>query len=130
MMRMTKKLTYVVLPKFETKDDVIRTLNNGKKSELVLLPLGIGEYFPDWKFAQDICLQLAGSEDEKISANACLGLAYVARTKNKLEKYLVKPVFIRELRRHQEFKWRVLDAIADINKYLGWNLAHKHLDKE
>ena len=129
-MRMTEKLTYKLLPRFEMKDDVIQTLNNGNESELALLSLGGGEYFPDWKFAQDICLRLASSEDEKISANACLGLAYVARTKKKLEKHLVKPVLIRELRRHQEFKWRILDAVADINRHMGWNLAYKHLDNE
>lgn len=129
-MSMTEELVYKSLPGFQAKDDVIQVLKNGDHNELVLLPLRVGESFPDWKFAQDICLQLTESGDEKISANSCLGLAYIARTKGKLEKHLVKPVLMRELRRHQEYRWRILDAIEDINEYMCWNLAHKHLNLE
>ncbi|MEM8720522.1 MAG: hypothetical protein AAGE84_14660 [Cyanobacteria bacterium P01_G01_bin.39] len=125
---MTEKLTYKPLPNLETKDNVNHILNHGNKNELAVLALSIGEYFPDWKFAQDICLQLADHNDKTISSNACLGLSYIARTKGNLEKHLVKPILIRELRKHHDFKWRVLDAIADINRYMGWKLAHKHLD--
>lgn len=125
-MRMTEELVYQSLPRFQTKDDVLQVLMNGDRNELASLSLGVGASFPDWKFAQDICLQLTDSEDEKISANACLGLAYIARTKGQLEKYLVKPVLMRELRRHQNYRWRILDAIAAINKYMCWNLAYKH----
>ena len=76
-----------------------------------------------WKYAQDICLRLADHSDAAIRANACLGLAYVARTQGRLEKHLVKPVLLRELRSNLEFCGRVQDAIDDINSFLKWKLG-------
>lgn len=96
----------------------------------MLLSLGVGQNFPDWKFTQDICLQLADFEEEDIRANACLGLAYIARMKGALEKHLVKPILIRELRVQTELKWRIQDAVRDINQFMGWKLGSKHLRKE
>ncbi|MEE3715297.1 hypothetical protein V2H45_00900 [Tumidithrix elongata RA019] len=93
--------------------------------ELLVLPLAIGENFPDWKYSQDLCLRLAEHPSDKVRANACLGLAYVARTKRRLEKHFVKPILLRELRSQTEFRWRIEDAIKDINHYLKWCLAHK-----
>jgi hypothetical protein len=87
------------------------------------LPLAVGEYFLDWKYSQDECLRLAEHSSDIVRANACLGLAYVTRTKQRLEKHLVKPILLRELRYQREFRWRVEDAIKDINHYLKWHLA-------
>ncbi len=39
----------------------------------MILPISLGEFFPDWKFAQDTCLKLAEHEDPAIRANAILG---------------------------------------------------------
>ncbi|MEH2128128.1 hypothetical protein [Nostoc sp.] len=66
---------------------------------------------------------LSDRADDRICAKACLGLAYVARTQGKLKKHLVKPVILRELRTQTEWRWRIEDAIADINHYLGCRLA-------
>jgi hypothetical protein len=55
------------------------------------LPLGLGDSWPDWTYAQDICLRLAEHADAAVRANACLGLAYVARTQRRLEEHLVRP---------------------------------------
>jgi len=94
--------------------------------ELLVLPLALGEHFLDWKYAQDVCLRLAEHDSLLVRANACLGLAYVARTKGCLEKHLVKPILLRELRSQTKFRWRIEDAILDINHYLKWRLAHKY----
>jgi hypothetical protein len=91
--------------------------------------LAVGEHFPDWKYAQNICLYLAEHSNDKVRANACLGLAYVARTKQRLEKHLVKPILLRELRCQTKFRWRIKDAIKDINRFLKWHLADKHEEK-
>jgi hypothetical protein len=109
-------------PCYSTREDVVRAIRRAHPEELILLPLGVGEYFPDWKFAQHICLLLVDSPEENIRANACLGLSYIARTKQKLEQHLVKPVLLRELKLQNLLRWRVLDAIKDINHYLGWNI--------
>ena len=120
---------YRPLPLLDSKDEIEKSLNFGTMEELLILPLVVGENFPDWKYAQDICLRLAEHSSDKVRANACLGLAYVARTKQRLEKHLVKPILFRELRCQTEFLWRVEDSIKDINYYLEWHLAYKHNDK-
>ena len=48
----------------------------------------------------------------------------------KLDKRIVKPYLLRELRENKEYRWRIVDVINDINLYLGWNLAEKALQKE
>ncbi|MGG6293080.1 hypothetical protein ACQ4M4_01550 [Leptolyngbya sp. AN02str] len=89
------------------------------------MPLALGENFPDWKYAQDVRLRLAEHSSDKVRANACLGLAYIARTKQRLEKHLFKPILLRELRCQTEFRWRIEDAITAINRHLAWRLAHQ-----
>lgn len=116
---------YRPLPILNNKEEIERLLSCGTMEELLILPLTVGENFPDWKYAQDICLRLAEHSIDKVRANACLGLAYVARTKQRLEKHFVKPILLRELRCQTEFRWRIEDAIKDINFYLKWRLGHK-----
>ena len=98
-------------------------LKKGSYEELVRLPLEIGMNHCDWKFAQDICLKLTEYEDEVIRVNSILGLAYIARTKLKLEKHLVKPVLFRESRRAGNFKKVIEDAVYEINLFLQWNIV-------
>jgi hypothetical protein len=58
-------------------------------------------------------------------ANAILGLAHIATTKRKLEKYIVKPVILRALREEKDYEWRIVDAIKDINLFMRWNIGTK-----
>lgn len=119
---------YRPLPLFDDRKEIEAVLHHGSIQELLILPLAVGEHCPNWKYAQDLCLRLAEHSEDAVRANACLGLAYIARTKQRLEKHLVKPILLRELRYQIEFGWRVEDAIKDINRYLGWRLANKHED--
>ena len=36
---------------------------------------------------------------------------------------------VKELRENIENRWRIIDAITDINYYLGWHLEEKALEK-
>ena len=100
-------------------------LKNGDEDELLLLSLNIGEYAKNWKSAQDICIKLMEHSNPAIRANAALGLAYIARNHRKLDKRIVKPYLLKELRENKEFNWRIRDAIEDINLFMEWNLASK-----
>ncbi len=120
---------YRPLPAIENREQVEALLCSGSIDELSQLSLAVGGSCPDWKYAQDTCLRLAEHSSDQVRANACLGLAYVARTKQRLEKHRVKPILLRELRCQVEFRWRIEDSIKDINHYLKWNLARKHQDK-
>lgn len=112
-----------------TYDEALRILETGTISERILLPLRAGETMVDWKQAQTVCIKSFESEDLRVRANAALGLAYIARTKGQLEKHLVKPLLVKELRENIENRWRIIDAITDINFYLGWHLEEKALGK-
>lgn len=104
-------------------NEIDRILESGEINELIVLPLSIGEYHHNWKYAQDICVKLSEHEDARVRSNAVLGLAYIARTKRMLEKHIVKPVVIKELRENKEYQWRIIDAIDDINIFMKWNIV-------
>ncbi|MBL1223625.1 HEAT repeat domain-containing protein [Enterococcus sp. BWR-S5] len=106
-----------------------RILASGTVEERMLLPLRVGEYSTDWKQAQDCCLSLMDDPDERVRANAALGLAYVARTKGKLEKHKVKPILLQLLRECDAYRWRIIDSIEDINLYLGWKIGIKAMKR-
>ena len=101
-------------------------MNNGNEEELLLLPLRVGEYITYWNAAQDICVRLMEHSNPAIRANAALGLSYIARNHGKLNKRIVKPYLLKELRENEEYNWLIRDAIEDINLFMGWNLASKH----
>lgn len=104
-------------------EEINDILKRNHVDELLTLPLSVGEYHPNWKFAQDICAQLSNHESAAIRANAVLGFAYIARTKRKLGKHIVKPIVLRELRENEEYKWRILDSIDDINLFMKWKIG-------
>lgn len=112
-----------------TYEEAIRILESGTETERILLPLRVGQTMVDWKQAQTICIKSFESDKPVVRANAALGLAYIARTKGRLEKHLVKPLIIKELRENDEFRWRILDSIEDINSFLDWHLAEKAVEK-
>ncbi len=110
-------------------EEIQAILESGSIEELVLLPLSVGEHHSSWKEAQDICVELTNHSDERVRANAALGLAYIARTHGKLEKHIVKPVLLKLLNECQEYRWRIIDSIEDINIYMKWHIGEKAIDR-
>lgn len=111
-------------------EEIEKILQSNDINEIIRLPLLVGMNHQKWKFAQDLCVKLSEHEDSRVRANSILGLAYVARTKGKLEKYIVKPVVLKALRDNKEFEWLVVDAINDINLFMKWDIGKKALGKE
>jgi hypothetical protein len=112
-----------------TDQEIERILKDNNLDEMILLPLSVGEYHPNWKFAQDLCVKMSSHEDERVRANAVLGFAYIARTKGILEKRIVKPIVLNELNENKEYQWRIIDAINDINLFMKWKIGKKALDR-
>ncbi|AIQ47969.1 hypothetical protein R70723_20205 [Paenibacillus sp. FSL R7-0273] len=94
--------------------------------ELILLPISVGLHHPNWRMAQNLCLELAQHKDAHVRANAVFGLAHIARTKGVLDKRLVKPVILKELRQNEEYRGTIIDAVSDINLFLNWKLAKRY----
>lgn len=126
--RTVERKIYRPLPECDM-EKAMEILDRGVTEELLLLPLSVGEYFEYWKPAQDICVRLFEHKDAAVRANAALGLAYIARTKGALDKRIVKPYLLRELRENTQYRWRIVDAIQDINLFLGWKIAEKMMER-
>lgn len=95
-----EKMIYKPLRKL-SDSQILIMIEHGNISELNDLPLSVGEYHPDWKFAQDVCVRLSDHYDALVRAKAVLGLAYIARTKGILDRNIVKPIVLRELRENK-----------------------------
>jgi len=126
---LSEELNYRALPQIKSQEQVRAILASGYAEDISQLPLAVGDQCSESEkvFAQNICLEIANSKDSATRANAILGLAYIARRHNWLDKRLVKPYILRELRENEEFNWRIVDAIEYINQYLGWRLTHKKI---
>ena len=110
-------------------EEVKRIIAWGTEEERGLLPLQVGEYGRYWAQSQAICLKLLEDDSPVVRANAALGLGYIARMQGQLDKRLVKPYLLRELRENDAYRWRIIDAINDIDLFLGWRLGEKALLK-
>lgn len=108
--------------KYFSDDEVERILREGTYEECCILPISVGEYNGDWKYAQDVCLKLMERKEDKIKANAILGLSYIARNHGFLEKEKILPYIERELRNNKKFYYEIKYAIEDINLFMNWNL--------
>lgn len=117
-------LIYQSLPTFDNYEIEGKSID-----DLILLPLSMGETCPSWKKTQDICVILSNHDDERVRANSALGLAYTARTKRRLEKHIVKPVLLNLLKTTNEYQWRIIDSIEDINYYLKWTIGKNAIKK-
>jgi hypothetical protein len=105
-----------------SKEDIFKIIERNQYDELMVLPFNIGESFPDWEFAQEICIKLTKNEDADIRANAIMGLAYTARTKRKLSREIIIPIITKEYKENTQNKGEIEDAIEDINIFLKWDI--------
>jgi len=111
-----------------TNEDIDKILDRNDIDEIIILPLSVGENHTNWKYAQEICVKLSRHENANVRANAILGFSYIARVHGKLEKHIVKPIILKELRENKEFEGTIIDSIMDINIFLKWNLGKKALN--
>lgn len=112
-----------------TNEGIDRVLERNDPDEMIRLPLSVGMNHTNWKYAQELCVKLSKHENANVRANAVLGLSYIARIHGKLERNIVKPIILKELRENKEYEWRIIDSINDINLFLKWNLGKKTLNK-
>lgn len=122
-----KTLKYKALDNFS--DEEINTiLNSDNLLEIIRLPISVGMNHHNWKFAQDLCIKLSTHSDWRVRANCLTGLQYIAQTKGKLEKHLVKPILLNALKSDE---WDQLDAInvtKRINSLLNWKIGLKTIE--
>jgi len=125
---MKNELVYEPLPYYSI-NEVRQIIKTGSIEDIRILPFSVGEYAKNWKEAQDICVELSTHEDELVRASTAMGFAYIARTKRKLEKHIVKPILLKLLRECIEYKWMVIDALSDIKIFMKWNIGERAIKK-
>lgn len=81
-----------------TNDSAIEIVHNGTTTEKAKLAMALGFDCPDYGFAQAMCIQLLQCEEENVRTNAVIGLAHIARRFGKLDKRVLKPYLLRELK--------------------------------
>lgn len=108
-----------------TNDLAMQIKKNGSNEEKAELAIALGFDCTDYGFAQLMCIELLKEDNEIIRGNAVIGLAHIARRFKKLDKRIVKPYLLRELRENVECRDLIVEAIDDINMYLKWNIANR-----
>lgn len=108
-----------------THDLAMQIVKNGSNEEKSELAIALGFDCMDYGFAQSMCIELLKMEDEIIRGNAVIGLAHIARRFKKLDKRIVKPYLLRELRENVGCRDLIVESINDINMYLDWNIANR-----
>ena len=124
-----EKRIYAALPTYSLQQAIEICNQCDDIENCALLPLSVGFYWDDWKLAQNICIRLFVHHNTAVRANAVLGLSYIARNHGKLDKHIVKPYLLQELRQNETYRWRIINALQDINLFLGWHMAEKAIQK-
>ena len=104
-----------------TEADVEAVLERGDPDELLYVPILIGMEAPavDRRWAEDICLDLAGHTHFNVRGNAILGLAHIARTCGELDLERALPAIARALEDENQYvRGHANDAACDIEIYL------------
>ncbi len=125
---MTKGI-YAALPTYSFTQATELAKRCDDTEDCFLLPLSVGAYWDSWKEAQSICIRLFAHTNPLVRANAALGLAYIARNYGKLDKHIVKPYLLQELRQNEAYRWRIIHALQDIQSFLDWHIAEKAMQK-
>lgn len=115
-----------VMRKQYTNASALAILKNGTDNEKAELAIALGFDCPDYGFAQSMCIQLLQMENEIIRGNAIIALAHIACRFRKLDKRVVKPYLLKELKENMQYKDLIEEAICEINMYLDWEIAGLH----
>jgi hypothetical protein len=105
-----------------TESDVERVLQVGDPMELLYVPIVVGLNAPDVdrRWAEDVCIGLAGHPHFQVRGNALTGLGHIARTCRELDLERAVPVILQGLRDPDKtVRGLATGAAADLETFLG-----------
>lgn len=121
---MPQKRLYRAVP-YYTDEEIKLAIREDNVESLQDIAFAVGYHSLDWKYSQDVCLQLSGHANAGVREMSILGLFYVAHFQKKLDKRLVKPALLRALRDPEiTVRERAEDLIPQINSKMDWNIAN------
>ena len=78
----------------------------------------------NWRFAQDICIQLSQHNDPSIRQTAFHGLSMSVMQNLKAEKNILKPVLLKGRKdENPDVRMAAETTIQDINSWMKWNIG-------
>jgi hypothetical protein len=114
------RLIYVEIPEW-TRDAVERTLRDDNPEMLLQAVIAVSMYYADWRYAQDLCVQLSSHWHFNVRGNAILGFGHIARVHGQLDRALVQPIIEAALRDTDDYvRSHGVDAADDTRHFLGW----------
>ena len=97
------------------RDDVVR---------LRQLPVDLAHHHDNWKFIQDVCVQLSAHHDWIVRGTSLLALRYATHRFRCFEKNIIKPVLLRGLKDPKpEVVFHAEESIAEINWLMKWRIG-------
>jgi hypothetical protein len=100
-----------------TRTEAEAGLTSGIPDKICDALIRITYHDPDWRWVQDMCLELASHSDPQVSGLAVTCLGHLARIHGFLDVEKVLPT-LRRLRDDPKISGRVADALDDIKMYL------------
>ncbi|WP_226661178.1 hypothetical protein [Microbulbifer aggregans] len=119
------KLIYQDIHTNEFSDSEIwEAIRSNDVESLTLIPLKLAFCHDNWRFVQDIGVQLSDHDNENVRGNAVRSFAYTAMNHGRVEKRVVKPVLLRALKDNSDWvKACAQETIDDVNRFMGWRIG-------
>lgn len=101
-----------------SRDEVARAFEVGDPDVLSAALIALAFHEPDWRWAQDRCLEALDHESPVVRGLAALCLGHVARIHRRLDLDRVRPR-LEALAPDPDAGGRAQDALADIARFLA-----------
>ena len=126
---MSEERTCKPLPRL-SREQVLAAIESDDTDVLIHAALSTATNDPDWKVAQELCIRLSDHPHATVRGNAILAIGYVARSHQKPEKRLVKPILPRARRDPElDVRDRAEYAIAAVNRTMRGRIGNKRRHK-
>lgn len=101
-----------------SRDEVARAFESGDPDVLSAVLIALAFHEPDWRWAQDRCLEALDHESPVVRGLAATCLGHVARIHKRLDLDRVRPK-LEALASDPYAGGRARDALEDIARFLG-----------
>lgn len=102
-------------------DEAAYLLSNGNAMEIISALVSIGLNDPDWKWAQDSCLQCLNSDHENVVASAVTALGHIARRHEQLDLAQVYMALAQAKEKFPSLTGTITDTQDDIEIFITSN---------
>jgi hypothetical protein len=115
---------YVEIPKWD-RDKVDQALRDDDPNALRYAVLAVSMYDQDWRYAQDLCVQLSSHLNINVRGNAIQGFGHISRVHGQLDQFVVQPIIQAALSNaHKYVRGNASDAADETAHFLGWIYEH------